>query len=71
MPVAIVMADVFIGGPTGFLVRTPPLQSQNGQLREKAPASHRARGETPSMSFALGANHEGKERVKGKLVGYQ
>ena len=29
-------------------------------------ASHRARGETPTMSFVLGANREGKKRVEGK-----
>ena len=53
-------------GPTGCLVSTPSLQSQNVRSHKKVPASHRARGETPTMSFALGANHEGKQRVKGK-----
>ena len=64
------MAVVLTGEPTGFLliVSTPPLQSQNVRSREKAPASHRARGETPIMSFAQGANREGKERVKGKAI---
>ena len=33
---------------------------------QKAPASLRARGETPIMSFELGANCEGRERVEGK-----
>ena len=66
MLVAVVMAAVFAGGPTGCVVSTPPLQSHNVQSHEKAPASHRARGETSTMSFALGANREGKERVKGK-----
>ena len=42
-----------------------PLQPQNVQSREKAPASHGARGETPTMSFVPDANREGKERVKG------
>ena len=37
-------------------------------LRKKIPASHRARGGTPTVSLALGANREGKERVKGKSV---
>ena len=67
MLVAVVMAAVLTSGSTGFLliVSTPPLQSQNVQSREKAPA-HWARGETPTMSFVPGANREGKERVKGK-----
>ena len=71
MPVAVVMAAVLTSGPTGCLliVSTPPLQSQNVQSRKKAPASHRARGETPTMSFALGTNREGKERVKSKASG--
>ena len=68
MYVAVVMAAVLTSGPTNciFIVITPPLQSQNVQSREKAPASHRARGEKPTISFVLGANREGKERVKGK-----
>ena len=68
MPVVVVMAAVLISGPTGCLliVSTPPLQFQNVQSREKAPASYGARGETPTMSFVPGANREGKERVKGK-----
>ena len=68
MPVAVVMAAVLTSGPTGFLliVSTPPLQSQNVQSREKAPANHGARGETPTISFVPGVNREGKERVKGK-----
>ena len=73
MPVAVVMAGVLTSGPTGCLliVSTPFLQSQNVQSREKAPVSHGARGETPTMSFVPGANCEGKKRVKGKLVGYK
>ena len=35
-------------------------------LRKKIPASHRAWGGTSTVSLALGANLEGKERVKGK-----
>ena len=68
MPVVVVMAAVLINGPTGCLliVSTPPLQSQNVQSREKAPASHGARDETPTMSFVPGANREGKKRFKGK-----
>ena len=62
------MAAVLTSGPTGCLliVSTPPLQSQNVQSREKAPASHGARGETPTMSFVPGTNREGKKRFKGK-----
>ena len=68
MPVAVVMAAVLTSGPTDCLliVSTPPLQSQHVQSREKAPASHGARGETPTMSFVPGVNREGKERVKDK-----
>ena len=33
---------------------------------KKIPASHRTRGGTPTVSLALGANRESKERVKGK-----
>ena len=44
--------------PTG--VNRPPLTSQNIQSHEKS------RGETQTMSLALGTNPEGKERVKGK-----
>ena len=35
-------------------------------LRKKIPFSHRARGGTPTVSLALGAYREGKERVKVK-----
>ena len=68
MPVAVGMAAVLTSGPTGCLliVSTPPLQSQNVQSREEAPASDGARGETPTMSFVPGANREGKKRFKGK-----
>ena len=67
MPVTVVMAAVLTSGPTGFLLiaSTPSLQSQNVQLREKAPASHGAQGQTPTMSFVPGAKREGKERVNG------
>ena len=68
MPVAVVMAGVLTSGPTYCLliVSIPPLQSQNVQSRKEAPASHEARGETPTMSFVPGANREGKKRFKGK-----
>ena len=68
MPVAVAMAAVLTSGPTGCLliVSAPPLQSQNVQSREKAPANHGARGETPTMSFVPGANREGKKKFKGK-----
>ena len=46
---------------TGTNLLSPlPAKSLNGS------ASHRARGGTPTASLALGANREGKERVKGK-----
>ena len=35
-------------------------------LRKKIPASRRAQGGTPTVSLALGANRDGKEKVKGK-----
>ena len=53
-------------GPTGRPASPSPLSSQNIQSHEKSPTSHRARGETQTVSLALGANPEGKERVKGK-----
>ena len=64
--ITVAMVAVPTGGPTGCLVSPPPLYSQNIQSHEKAPVSHRVRGETPTMGFALGANGEGKERVEGK-----
>ena len=66
MLVAVVMAAVFPGRPIGCLVSPSPLSSQNVPSHEKAPARPRARGETPTMSFALGANREDKKRVNGK-----
>ena len=59
-----VMVAVPAGGPTGCPVSPPPLFSQKSQ--EELPKSHRARGVPPTISLALGANCEGKERVKGK-----
>ena len=59
-----VMGTVSISGPTGWPVSPPLLSSQNIQSRENSSASHRTRGEIPTMSLALGANYEGKERVK-------
>ena len=53
-------------GPTGCPASPPPLSPQNIQSHEKSPSSHRTRGETQTISLALGANPEGKERVKGK-----
>ena len=61
-----VMVVVPTGGATGCLVSHPPFFSQNIQLHEKSPPSHRAQGVQPTVSLALGANREGKERVKGK-----
>ena len=60
------MVAVSTYGPTGCLVSPPPLSSQNIQSHEKSPTSHRARGETQTISLALGANPEGKETVKSK-----
>ena len=62
-----VMFAVSASGPTGCPVSPlPPLSSQNAQLHKKDPISHKAQGETPTISLALGANHEGKDRVKEK-----
>ena len=58
------MVDVSTCGPTG--VSPPPLRSQNMQSREQSLTSHRARGETQTMSLALGGNPEVKKRVKDK-----
>ena len=72
MPVAVVMAAVLTSGPTGCLlliVSTPPPQFQNVQSREKAPASHGARGETPTMSFVPGAIVRARRESGVKLVG--
>ena len=61
-----VMVAVPTGGPTGCLVSPPPLLSQTKQSHEESPESYRAQGVPPTISLALGANREGKERVKGK-----
>ena len=60
----VLMVAVFTRGPTG--ASPPPLSSQNIQSHEKSFTSPRARGEAPTMSFVVGTNAEGKERVKGK-----
>ena len=60
-----VMVVVSASGSNGCPVNPPPLSSQDVQPHEKAHASHRVRGETPTISLALGANREGKERVRG------
>ena len=60
----VLMVAVSTCGPTG--VSPPPFSSQNIYSHEKPPTSHRARGETQTMSFELGTNPEGKERVKGR-----
>ena len=61
-----VMVAVPTGGPTGCLVSHPLLFSQKIQSHENSPTSHRAQGVPPTVSLALGANREGKERVEGK-----
>ena len=66
VPITVVMVAVSTCAPTGCPVSPLPLSSQNIQSHEKSPTSHRASGETPTMSLALGANREGRERVKGK-----
>ena len=60
----VLMVAVSTRGPTG--ASPPPLSSQNIQSDEKYFTGHRARGEALTVSFALGTNPEGKERVKGK-----
>ena len=60
----VLMVAVSTRGPTG--ASPPPLSSQNIQSHEKSFTSPRARGEAPTMSFVLGTDPEGKERVKGK-----
>ena len=57
---------VMVAVPTGCVVSSPPLFSQNIQSNEKSPTNHRAQGVPPTVSLALGANREGKGRVKGK-----
>ena len=61
-----VMVAVPTNGPNGCPGSPPPLSSQNLQSNKKALASHEARAEAPTISLTLGANHEGKERVRGK-----
>ena len=48
-------------------MRVPTTLAQIFFLREKIPASHRARVGTSTVSLALAANREGKERVKHKV----
>ena len=62
----VLMAAVSTCGPSGCPVSPPPLSSQNAQSHKNAPISHRVQGETKTTSLALGANPEGKERVKCK-----
>ena len=59
------MDDMSTSGPTDYVVTPLPFLSQSAQSHGKAPASHSARGETPTLSLALGANREGKEKVEG------
>ena len=60
----VLIVAVSTRGPTG--ASPPPLSSRNIQSHEKSFTSPRARGEAPTMSFVLGTNPEGKERVMGK-----
>ena len=61
-----VMAVVPTVGSTGCPVTSPPFLSQIIQSHEKSPESQRAQGVPRTISFALGANREGKRRVEGK-----
>ena len=47
-------------------VRVSATPAQFPFLHKKTPASHRARGGARTVSLSLGANREGKERIKGK-----
>ena len=47
--------------------RVPIIPAHLFFLREKIPASHRARDETPTVSLSLGANCEGKERRESRV----
>ena len=58
---AVVIVSTSTCGPTGCPVSPPPLLSQNIQSHEKSHTNHRARGETPTISLALGTNREGRE----------
>ena len=60
----VLMVAVSTRRPTG--ASPPPLSCQNIQSHERSSTSPRARDEAPTMSFVLGTNPEGKERVKGK-----
>ena len=61
----VLMVAVSTSGPTGCTVSPPPFASQNIQSHEKFLTSYRARGETQAISFALGANLEGKGESQG------
>ena len=52
--------------PIGCPVSPPPQSSQNMQSHEKSPTTHRAQGETQTISLAQDANPGGRERVKVK-----
>ena len=51
---------VMVAVPTGCVVSSPPIFSQNTQSHEISPTSHRAQGVPPIVSLALGAIREGK-----------
>ena len=54
----VVTVPVSLKGHISCLVSSSPLSSRNIQAHEKPPTCH--------MGLALSANHEGKERVRGK-----
>ena len=61
----VVVVAVSTNGPV-YLVGSTPLSSQTIQSHEKCPASHKVLNETSTMSSAVCANCEGKERVREK-----
>ena len=57
---------VMVAVPTVCVVSSPPPFSQKTRSHEISPTSHRAQSVPPTVSLALGANREGKGKVKGK-----
>ena len=57
--------------PIGCQISPPSISSQNIQSHKTNPTRHKTRGDTKSMTYALGVNDEGKDRVKLDIVGYK